>query len=149
MGELHASWSEEIEAPIAEVFAIAADVPNSPQWQPSLNKVEVRETDAEGRATLVDTEADAKVKTTKQTLRFDYDEPTGMSWVQEEGDIKSLVGSWTFVELAPDRTKATYELRADPGRMLGMALRGPVEGKVKEFLTKGAAEGLKRAAESG
>jgi hypothetical protein len=29
-----------------------------------------------------------------------------------------------------------------------MLLRGPVEGKVKELLTKGAAEGLKREAES-
>ena len=36
----------------------------------------------------------------------------------------------------------------DPGRMLGMLLRGPVEGKVKEFLTKGAAEGLKEYCES-
>ncbi len=31
--------------------------------------------------------------------------------------------------------------------MLGMLLRGPVEGKVKEFLTKGAAEGLKEFCE--
>jgi hypothetical protein len=31
--------------------------------------------------------------------------------------------------------------------MLGMLLRGPVEGKVKEMLTKSAAEGLKEAAE--
>ena len=29
-----------------------------------------------------------------------------------------------------------------------MLLRGPVEGKVKEFLTKGAAEGLKEFCES-
>ena len=149
MGELHASWTEEIDAPIERVWEIAADVPDSPRWQPSLEKVEVRETDAAGRATLVDTEADAKVKTTKQTLRFAYDEPTGMSWEQERGDVKSLVGSWTSVELGPGRTKATYELRVDPGRMLGLLLRGPAEGKVKEFLTKGAAEGLKRTAEAG
>jgi ribosome-associated toxin RatA of RatAB toxin-antitoxin module len=149
MGELEASWTAEIEAPIAEVFAIAADVPSSPEWQPSLQRVTTLETDEEGRATLVDTEADAKVRTTKQRLRFSYDEPAGMSWVQEKGDVKSLVGSWTFTELAPDRTRAVYELRVDPGRVLGMLLRGPVEGKVKEHLTRGAAEGLKRAAESG
>ena len=89
------------------------------------------------------------MRTTKQRLRFSYSPPTGMSWVQEKGDVKSLVGSWTFTELGPDRTRAVYELRVDPGRMLGMLLRGPVEGKVKEHLTRGAAEGLKRAAESG
>ena len=33
--------------------------------------------------------------------------------------------------------------------MLGLLLRGPVEGKVKEFLTKDSTDGLKRAAESG
>jgi len=149
MGELEASWTAEIEAPIADVYAIAADVPNSPDWQPSLERVTTVETDDEGRATLVDSEADAKVRTTKQRLRFSYDPPTGMSWVQEKGDVKSLVGSWTFTELGADRTRAVYELRVDPGRMLGMLLRGPVEGKVKEHLTRGAAEGLKRAAESG
>jgi len=149
MGELHASWKVEIEAPIERVFAVAADVPNSPRWQPSLQKVTTLETDAEGRATLVDTEADAKVRTTKQRLRFSYDEPSGMSWEQEKGDVKSLHGSWAFTELGPERTEAVYELRADPGRMLGMLLRGPVEGKVKEFLTKGAAEGLKQDVEAG
>jgi uncharacterized protein YndB with AHSA1/START domain len=149
VGELHASWTVEIEAPRERVFAVAADVPNSPDWQPSLRTVTTLETDADGRATLVDTEADAKVRTTKQRLRFSYDEPAGMSWEQEKGDVKSLHGSWTLTELAPERTEAVYELRADPGRMLGMLLRGPVEGKVKEFLTKGAAEGLKRAVEAG
>ena len=33
-------------------------------------------------------------------------------------------------------------------RELSSSLRGPVEAKVKEFLTKGAAEGLKAEAES-
>lgn len=149
MGELQASWTVEIDAPIARVFEIAADVPSSPAWQPSLQSVETLETDAEGRATLVNTEADAKVRTTKQRLRFSYDEPDGMSWEQEKGDVKSLHGSWKFTELDPERTEATYDLRVDPGRVLGMLVRGPVEGKVKEHLTKGAAEGLKRAAEAG
>ena len=105
--------------------------------------------DEQGRATLVDTSSDAVVKKTRQRLRFSYDdEPAGMSWVQIEGDVKSLEGSWEFVELAAERTEATFALAVDPGRVLGMLLRGPVEGKVKEFLTKGAAEGLKEHVES-
>jgi hypothetical protein len=63
--------------------------------------------------------------------------------------MKWLNGSWTLEDLGEGRTRATYSLVGDPGRMLGLLLRGPVEGKVKEFLTKDAAEGLKRAAESG
>jgi ribosome-associated toxin RatA of RatAB toxin-antitoxin module len=71
-----------------------------------------------------------------------------MNWVQIKGAVKSLEGSWEFVELAVERTRATFALDIDPGRMLGMLLRGPVQGKVKEFLTKGAAEGLKQHVES-
>jgi hypothetical protein len=32
--------------------------------------------------------------------------------------------------------------------VLGLLLRGPIEGKVKEFLSKGAAEGLKEHVEA-
>ena len=148
MGELQASWKVEIDAPMDRVWGVAADVPNSPEWQPSLETVKTVETDAEGRATLVDTEADAVVRKTKQRLRFAYQEPDGMTWEQEKGDVKSLHGSWKFSDLGGDRTEAVYDLRIDPGRMLGMLVRGPVEGKVKEFLTKGAAEGLKERVES-
>jgi uncharacterized membrane protein len=148
MGTIAASHTVEIDAPLADVWEVAADVPASPAWQPSLQTVETLESDAEGRAVLVETTADAKVKTTRQRLRFSYDEPTGMSWQQEKGDVKSLDGNWTFEELAADRTRATYSLAVDPGRVLGMLVRGPAQDKVKEFLTKGAAEGLKQQVES-
>ncbi len=148
MGELEASWTVEIAAPRELCFDIAADVEGSPEWQATLKSVEVLERDGERRPSLVETVSDAKVRDAKAILRFSYEPPSRISWDQESGDVKSLIGWWEFDELAPDRTKATYALRADPGRMLGMLLRGPVEGKVKEALTKGAAEGLKREAES-
>jgi hypothetical protein len=148
VANLQASWTVEIEASRERVWTVAADVPTSIEWQPALITVETLETDAEGRATLVDSTSDAKVKTTSQRLRFSYDEPTGMTWVQEKGDLNSLDGSWVFVELEVGLTKATFSISADPGRMLGLLLRGPAEGKVKTFLTKGAAEGLKQHVES-
>ena len=137
----------EIDAPIERVFDIAADIQNSPAWQGSLKDVEVLEKDADKRASLVETESDAKVKTVKARLRFTYSEPTGIEWVQEKGDTKSLRGWWTFEDLGGDRTRATYGLDVDPGRMLGLLLRGPVEGQVRNFLLGGAAEGLKKEAE--
>ena len=143
MGKLFASHTVEIEAPLAEVYAVAADVPGAEVWNPAMQKVDVIEKDAQGRAELVEVEADAKVKTAKSILRFSYNEPDGLSWVQEKGDVKSVDGRWELTELGPDRTQAVYALEIDPGRMLGMLLRGPVEGQVKSFLTKGAAEGLK------
>ena len=147
MGELQADWTVEIEAPRELCFEIAADVEGAPAWQGTLKSVDVIERDDHDRPVLVETVSDAKVRDAKAILRFDYDPPGTITWEQEQGDVKSLVGSWELTELGPDRTEATYALRADPGRMLGMLLRGPVEGKVKEALTKGAAEGLKAEAE--
>ena len=147
MGKLHASHTVEIEAPLDEVYAVAADVPGAAEWNPAMDKVDVLETDEEGRAELVEVEADVKVKKSKSILRFSYNEPDGLTWVQEKGDVKSVDGRWELSEIGPGRTRATYALEVDPGRMLGMLLRGPVEGQVKEYLTKGAAEGLKHHVE--
>jgi uncharacterized membrane protein len=148
MGTISGDRSVEIDAPIERCYEIASDIANAPEWQGSLKDVEVLERDGERRALLVETESDAKVKTVRSTLRFSYEEPTAIRWVQEEGDTKSLTGSWTFEDLGGGRTRATYGLDADPGRMLGMLLRGPAEGKVRDFLLGDAAEGLKKKAES-
>jgi uncharacterized membrane protein len=148
MGTIKGDRSVEIDAPIERVYEIAADIANSAEWQGSLKDVEVLERDAEKRALLVATESDAKVKTVKAVLRFSYEPPTGVRWVQEKGDTKSLVGSWAFEDLGSGRTRATYALEADPGRMLGLLLRGPVEGVVTNFLLGNAADGLKAKAEA-
>ena len=147
MGIIKGDRSVEIEAPIEEVFAIAADIDNAADWQGSLKDVEVLEEDGDGRAELVETVSDAKVKTVKAKLRFSYDEPTHIEWNQEKGDVKALKGWWELEDLGGGRTRATYALEVDPGRMLGMLLKGPVEGQVKSFLLGGAAEGLKEKAE--
>jgi uncharacterized membrane protein len=149
MGNIVGDRTVEIDAPIERCFEIAADIQNAPEWQGSLKDVEVLERDADKRAELVETESDAKVKRVKARLRFSYDEPTGITWVQEKGDTKALRGWWEFEDLGGGRTRATYGLDVDPGRMLGMLLRGPVEGQVRNFLLGGAAEGLKQQAESG
>jgi uncharacterized membrane protein len=148
MGTISGERSVEIDAPMARCYEIASDIDHAPEWQGSLKDVEVLERDGEKRALVVETESDAKVKTVRATLRFSYEEPTAIRWVQEKGDTKSLEGWWDFEELDGGATRATYGLAADPGRMLGMLLRGPVEGKVRDFLLGGAAEGLKERAES-
>lgn len=149
MGNITGEKTVEIDARIERVFEIAADIQNAPEWQGSLKDVEVLEKGADKRASIVETASDAKVKTVKARLRFSYDEPTGITWVQEKGDTKSLRGWWTFEDLGSGRTRASYGLDVDPGRMLGMLLRGPVQDQVRNFLLGGAAEGLKKKAEAG
>lgn len=149
MGMLEADRTVEIEAPLARCYEIVADLDSTPDWQESMISLEVLERDREGRAALVETVSDAKVKQVTSRISFSYHPPDEMRWEQEKGELKSLRGSWKLESLGDERTRATYSLIADPGRMLGLLLRGPVEGKVKEFLTKDAAEGLKRQAEGG
>ena len=147
MGKIQGERTVEIDAPVERCFDIAADIEGAPAWQGSLREVEVLERDGDGRPTLVDTKNDAKVKQVTTRLRFSYDKPGAIRWTQEKGDVKSLHGWWTLEDLGGNRTRATYGLEVDPGRILGLLLRGPVEGQVRDFLLGNAADGLKRTAE--
>ena len=146
MAVIRGERSVEIDAPIERCFDIAADIEHAPEWQGSLIDVEVLERDDERRATLVETQSDAKVKKVRARLRFSYDPPRRIDWVQEKGETKSLEGWWQLEDLGGS-TRATYALVVEPGRILGLLLRGPAEAKVRDFLLGGAAEGLKRQAE--
>lgn len=148
MGTISGERSVEIEAPIERCYEIASDIDHAPEWQGSLKDVEVLERDERKRALLVETESDAKVKRVRSTLRFSYEEPTAIRWVQEKGETKALTGAWRFEDLGDGRTRATYALDTDPGRILGMLLRGPMETIVRDYLLGDAAEGLKERAES-
>ena len=125
MGTISGSRSVEVDAPIERCYEIASDIDHAPEWQGSLKDVEVLERDEQKRALVVETESDAKVKTVRSTLRFSYEEPSAIRWVQEKGETKSLTGSWTFEDLGDGHTRATYGLEVEPGRILGMLLRGP------------------------
>jgi uncharacterized membrane protein len=143
MGTIDGSASAEIDAPIDEVFEVAADVEGSPRWQPEIKVAECLERDGEGRQVLVRTETDAKVRRLGATLRFSYDEPAGLSWSQEEGDLKSVEGSWAFDDLGDGRTRATYSMSVDLGRMLGMVIRGPLVGVLRGQMVESMPDKLK------
>lgn len=144
---IHGSASTIIEAHIDEVYAVAADVENSPRWQPEIKRAEVLERDGNGDQVLVETHTDAKVRTLRSALRFSYDPPDGLSWRQEDGDLKSVEGSWTFEEEGEGRTRATYEMTVDLGRMLGMVIRGPLVGVLRGQLIESMPDKLKRDVE--
>jgi uncharacterized membrane protein len=148
MGRLEGSRTVEIEAPVDRCWEIAADIENAPNWQDNLREVDVLERDEEGRALVCETLSHTKVKDVRGQLRFSYSAYDAIDWEQEKGELKSLHGSWRFEELGHERTRATYALEVDPGRVLGMLLRGPVQDRVRDMLLNGFAEGLKEEAES-
>ena len=143
MGKLEGSSSAEIDAPLEKVWKAVEDVESAPDWQGGMKDVEALEHDDQGRATLVETEADAKVTTVKTKVRFSYEGPTRLSWTQEKGDLKSMDGSWELEDLGDGRTRATYWLAGDTGRVLGMVIRGPVEDRLRDMLVNARADELK------
>lgn len=147
MGKLSGESSVEIDASIQTVWAAIENVLEAPEWQGGMRGMKALETDAEGRAVLVDVAADGKVKEINSRQRFTYDAPTSLRWSQEKGDMKALDGSWKLEELGADRTKATFALEADPGRVLGMAIRGPVEMALRAMLVNPRAGELKKRVE--
>src|SRR5581483_12449740 len=94
MGNLGGSASIDIDAPIERVWEHVADVLAAPQWQGGVDRVTALEHDADGRATLVESENDIKVRRIKARVRFHYEPPTRLSWKQEQGDMKSVEGAW-------------------------------------------------------
>lgn len=140
--------SAEIEAPLDDVWAVVEDVLTAPEWQGGMVAMSALERDAAGRPTLVETENDIKVRHVKTQVRFRYEPPMRLSWTQEKGDLKSVEGSWTLEDLGEGRTRATYALDSDPGRVLGMLIRGPVEAAIRAMLVNARPGELKARVES-
>jgi len=149
MAKLNGSSSAEIDAPLEEVWALVEDVERAPEWQGGLKDLEALERDDDGRATLCESETDAKVRTVKSIVRFDYQPPTRLRWEQVKGELKSVDGTWELEKLDDGRTRATYWLEVDLGRMLGMLVRGPLVDVLRGMLVNARAGELKQAMEGG
>jgi ribosome-associated toxin RatA of RatAB toxin-antitoxin module len=149
MATITGSSTAEIHAPIDDVWALVEDVEAAPEWQGGLKAVRSLERDDQGRAILCEADTDAKVRSVKSTVRFTYDGPSRLSWTQEKGELKSADGSWELEDLGGERTRATYRLEVDPGRMLGLLIRGPLVDLLRDMLVSARAGELKQRIESG
>ena len=147
MANLNGSSTAEIDAPLDRVWTLVADVEAAPQWQGGLKAMRAIERDSDGRPILCESESDAKVRSIKSIIRFTYEGPSRLRWVQEKGEMKSVAGSWELEDLGGDRTRATYSLDVDLGRMLGMVIRGPLVDLLRGQLAGARAGELKKHAE--
>jgi carbon monoxide dehydrogenase subunit G len=138
----------EITAPIDQVWALVEEIEVAPQWQGGMESITPLERDEQGRGTRCEVGADLKVKTIKTIVRFSYDGPTKLSWTQEKGDLKAVDGSWVLEDLGDGRTKATYRVDVDFGRVLAMLVK-PLEGPIRQMLAGARAGELKARVEGG
>jgi uncharacterized membrane protein len=138
------SDSIDIGATAQEIFDVAADFETYPDWNANIKNVEIKEADEEGYATQVWFEVDAKVRTVRYTLSYDYSNaPESFSWDLVDGDVKELNGSYAFDEF-DDVTEVTYELRIEPG----FPLPGFMKRQAERQIMKGALEDLKKRVEA-
>ncbi len=149
MGVLTGSSTAEVDAPLGQVWALVEDVERAPEWQGGLRGMRALERDDEGHAILCQAEADAKVRTIKSTVRFTYNGPTTLAWRQEKGELKSVDGRWELEDLGGNRTRATYSVEVDLGRVLSLVIRGRLVDLLGGMFVSGGAGELKRAIESG
>lgn len=147
MSPLTGTSTAEIDAPLDQVWALVQDVEKAPAWQGGLKAMDVLERDDDGRAILCEAESDAKVRTVSSIVRFEYDPPKALRWTQVKGDLKSVDGRWDLEGLEDGRTRATYWIQTDLGRVLGMVVRGPLVDLLREMLAGARAGELKRTIE--
>lgn len=149
MAAITGTSSAEIDAPRDQVWPVVADVEKAPEWQGGLKALRALERDGQGRATRCESETDVKVRTIKSTVHISYDRPTKVRMEQETGELKSLRGGWELEDLGGQRTRATYSLEVELGRLLGMVIRGPLIDLLRDMLVDARPRELKRRIESG
>jgi ribosome-associated toxin RatA of RatAB toxin-antitoxin module len=126
MSELSGSCSADIAADVQRCWAVVQDVERWPQWQQTLEDLQVVERDAEGRPVVCDTVSDAKLTRVSVRVGVAYEPPRRIAWSQIASDhLDSMHGSWELDDLGGGRTRATYRLSVDPGR-IGLLAR-PME----------------------
>jgi ribosome-associated toxin RatA of RatAB toxin-antitoxin module len=123
----------EIDAAIERCWEVVEDVPTAPEWQGGLESMDVIERDDQGRAVLCDAVSDAKVRKVRTRTRFTYEPPTRLSWEQVQGDLRWMRGEWLLEDLGDGRTRVTYDVALDLGR-LGLLVRGPIVDAVRAVL---------------
>jgi ribosome-associated toxin RatA of RatAB toxin-antitoxin module len=150
MATLSGQATIEVGAPIERCWAVVENVADAPEWQGGLERMVVLERDDSGRAVLCDATTNAKIRNVTTRTRFDYEEPRRLSWEQVgKGELRSMRGAWELEELGEGRTRVTYRLEVDPGR-LGLLVRGPVEAAVRAIVVGGRPKELAaRVAASG
>jgi uncharacterized protein YndB with AHSA1/START domain len=138
---LSGTSSADIDAPIDRCWGVVQDVAASPSWQNGLEQVDVVQRDDAGRPVVCDIVHDAKFTKVRVRVRVRYDPPHRLTFTRmQSDDVDEMQASWELEELAPGRTRATYTLAVDPGRVgilarpLERALRPIVVGRRAEEL---------------
>ena len=139
--------SIEIDAPVAEVMAVIADLAAYPQWSDGIAAVDVLATDEQGRPTSARFRIESAMIKDSYELAYAW-ASTGVSWhmVRAESLLKSMDGSYALTS-HPDTagTTVVYTLEVD----LKVPMIGMMKRKAERVIIDTALKGLKQRVESG
>lgn len=122
--------SIEVEAPARSCFDALTDIDHVPDWQGAVRRADVLERDADGRASVVAYEVDARLRRVRYRLRQTYDAPRAVRSEYLGGDFRDFAGEWRFVPLSRRRTRVELDLRIDPGRLVPRPVRAVISDAV-------------------
>ena len=132
--------SIEVEAPLTEVAAKLIAVAEYPQWLSSIKKVEVVESDGEGRAIKANVSIDAGVMKDRATLVYDLtNAPKEISFSLDEADLMTVMdGKYILKAIDADTTLVTYELGVElslpvPRMMISKTEKSTIDLALKEL----------------
>ncbi len=144
---LKADRTETIAATPEQVWALIADVEGYGDWHPFFGDGDVHDRDDAGRVTRAAFSHHTSVVTLHTDLRFVYEDGVSVRATGTGKDLKSMAGGF---ELRPDGDGVAlrHTITVDPGMKIGLLLRGPVEGRVRDGVLNGAFRGVRAKLES-
>jgi len=130
----------EVTAPLAEVAEKLSAIAGYPEWLSSIKKVEVTESDAEGRAIKADVSIDAGVMKDRATLSYDWSKaPNEITFSLDDADLMTAMdGKYTLKAVDADTTLVTYELGVElslpvPRMMISKTEKTTIDQALKEL----------------
>lgn len=139
-----ASQERLIDAPPDVIMDVIVDYESYPEWAENIREVEIRETDADGRATEVWYRVDARVMEISYALAYTYHDDHRLTWTLVEADQLNALDGEYLLQPENGATRVRYSLEVD--------LAIPVPGFLKKRAAKQIMETslgeLKRRVES-
>lgn len=102
-----------IDASPDDVLAVILNLEAYPEWSDDIKKVEVIDTDDQGRPHLVHFDVDARVAQVDYVLRYLYDRAPDVAWELESGEMLSQLDGAYVLEEQAGGTRVTYSLDVD------------------------------------
>lgn len=112
----------EIAAPQSLCFTTILDFARYPEWSTAVTEARILSTDDQGVGHEVEFLIDARIKTIRYVLAYEYKKPSLLTWKSIDGDVQSIEGFYRFRKLGPALTEATCRQEL----VLGFWLPGPL-----------------------